>query len=52
MSIRETSDAGRPIVISEPDSMHAGLYKTIAASIWSGLTGKSAKPSAPKIVIE
>ncbi len=52
MSIRETSDSGRPIVVSEPDSVHAGLYKSIAASIWSGLTGKSAKPSAPKIVIE
>ena len=52
MSIRETSDSGRPIVISEPDSLHAVAYKTIAAAIWSGLTGKSAKPSAPKIVIE
>ena len=52
MSIRESSDAGHPIVISDPDSKHAGLYKSIAAAIWSGLTGKSAKPSAPKIVIE
>ena len=41
-----------PIVISEPDSLHAGIYKTIAASVWSGLTGKSANPPAPKIVIE
>ncbi len=52
MSIRETSDAGRPIVVSEPESMYAGLYKSIAAAVWSGLTGESAKPAAPKIVIE
>jgi ATP-binding protein involved in chromosome partitioning len=52
MSIRETSDSGRPIVISEPESTHAGLYKEIAAAIWSGLKGESANPSAPKIVIE
>ncbi len=52
MSIRETSDAGRPIVVSEPDSMHAGIYKSIAAALWSRLTGASANPPAPKIVIE
>jgi ATP-binding protein involved in chromosome partitioning len=52
MSIRETSDAGRPIVVSEPDSPHAGLYKSIAAAVWSRLTGAGANPAAPKIVIE
>jgi ATP-binding protein involved in chromosome partitioning len=52
MSIRETSDAGRPIVVSEPDSTYAGLYKSIAAALWSRLTGASANPPAPKIVIE
>ena len=52
MSIRETSDAGRPIVVSEPDSMHAGIYKSMAAALWSRLTGASANPPAPKIVIE
>jgi ATP-binding protein involved in chromosome partitioning len=52
MSIRETSDAGRPIVVTEPESTHAALYKSIAAAVWSQLTGGKAKPAAPKIVIE
>ncbi|MGO9486102.1 MAG: iron-sulfur cluster carrier protein ApbC [Rhodomicrobium sp.] len=52
MAIRETSDSGRPIVVSDPESEHAGLYKSIAAAIWSRLTGKPANPPAPRIVIE
>jgi ATP-binding protein involved in chromosome partitioning len=52
MSIRETSDSGRPIVIAEPDSAHTGLYKAIASAIWSQLESKSANPPAPKIVME
>jgi ATP-binding protein involved in chromosome partitioning len=52
MSIRETSDSGRPIVVTEPASVHAGLYKSIAADVWGRLTGESALPPAPRIVIE
>jgi ATP-binding protein involved in chromosome partitioning len=52
MAIRETSDAGRPIVVSEPASLHAQLYKSIAAEVWGRLTGKAQLPPAPKIVIE
>ncbi len=51
MAIRETSDSGRPIVVSEPASEHAGLYKSMAAAVWSQLTGQKAQ-AAPKIVIE
>jgi ATP-binding protein involved in chromosome partitioning len=52
MSIRETSDSGRPIVVAEPASLHAGLYKSIAADVWGKLTGEPALPPAPRIVIE
>jgi ATP-binding protein involved in chromosome partitioning len=51
MAIRETSDAGRPIVESDPMSMHAKLYKTIAESLWEKLGGSQAA-QGPKIVIE
>ena len=54
MSIRETSDSGAPIVVSEPSSTHAEIYRDIAAQIWETLEGDSvnAPKSAPKIVFE
>jgi ATP-binding protein involved in chromosome partitioning len=52
MKIRETSDAGRPIVVADPASLHSEMYKTIAAKVWSRLSGEPALPPAPKIVIE
>ncbi len=51
MSIRETSDSGRPIVVSEPSSLHAQIYKNIAATLWTRVTA-GAGHSAPRIVIE
>ena len=39
MSIREFSDAGRPVVAVEPDSPHAALYKAMAAQVKSALAG-------------
>jgi ATP-binding protein involved in chromosome partitioning len=50
MQIREKSDAGLPVVATEPDGPHAVTYRTIAARVRDGLIGAS-KP-APKIVIE
>ncbi len=53
ITVRERSDSGEPIVASDPDSMHAGIYKDIAKKIWEAVDGTSATPSAgPKIVIE
>lgn len=37
MSIRVASDAGRPVVESEPKGDHAGIYRAIAAKIKDGL---------------
>ena len=39
MDIRVTSDEGQPIVASSPDSVHAQIYRDIAARAWSELQG-------------
>jgi ATP-binding protein involved in chromosome partitioning len=53
LSIRETSDAGRPIVATDPDGPIAAVYRQIAAKVRDRLQAKdgTARP-APKIVIE
>src|SRR5215470_3989263 len=53
MDIRETSDAGRPVVATEPDGPHARIYREIAARVRDqlGAGGPAGRP-APKIVIE
>jgi len=52
MSIRETSDAGLPIVACQPDSPHAEAYRAIAAKVRDQLASGAASRPAPKIVIE
>jgi ATP-binding protein involved in chromosome partitioning len=52
MTIRETSDAGRPVVATDPDSPHARIYRDIAAKVWESVGGRGAGRAAPKIVIE
>ena len=52
MAIRETSDAGRPVVATDPDGPHAKVYREIAARVRDRLQGKGAARAAPKIVIE
>jgi ATP-binding protein involved in chromosome partitioning len=52
MSIRETSDAGLPIVATQPDSPHAAAYRTIAANVRGQLGSGGPARAAPKIVIE
>jgi ATP-binding protein involved in chromosome partitioning len=51
IDIREKSDAGLPVVATEPDSVHAVIYRGIAAKVRDQLTGTPARP-APRIVIE
>ncbi len=50
IAIRETSDAGTPIVIAQPQSEHAQVYRRIATRIWEMLGAK--QRAAPKIVVE
>jgi ATP-binding protein involved in chromosome partitioning len=53
MSIRETSDAGRPIGVSEPDGPHAKVFASMAGSIWADvLARKAGKRQPPVIIIE
>jgi ATP-binding protein involved in chromosome partitioning len=48
--IREKSDAGLPVVATEPEGTHATIYRDIAAKVREQL-GAGARP-APRIVIE
>jgi ATP-binding protein involved in chromosome partitioning len=52
IDIRATSDEGRPIVASSPDSVHARIYRDIAAKAWEELQGpKGARIEPPKLDI-
>jgi ATP-binding protein involved in chromosome partitioning len=51
MAIRETSDAGRPVVATEPEGPHAKIYREIAGRVRDQLKLKVTR-AAPKFVIE
>ena len=50
-SIREKSDAGLPVVATEPDGPHAAIYRDIAARVRDQLSDGGGQ-AAPRIVIE
>ncbi len=50
LDIREKSDAGLPVVATEPDGPHAKIFRDIAARVRDQLKGSGR--AAPKIVIE
>ena len=52
MTIRELSDAGRPVVAADPDGPHAQIYKAMAQQIHAALGGGGVARPAPRIVIE
>jgi MinD-like ATPase involved in chromosome partitioning or flagellar assembly len=52
MSIREKSDAGTPVVVSEPDSPHSVAYREIAGKVWAILEGGSTHRLPPRIVFD
>jgi ATP-binding protein involved in chromosome partitioning len=53
LAIRETSDDGRPITVSDPDSPHARLFRDIAARVWQKVAGDAAvQRQPPRIVVE
>ena len=52
IKIRETSDGGQPIVVSEPEGAHAISYKTIADKVWLKVLERQSNAQAPKIVFE
>ena len=54
MTIRQTSDAGEPIVATQPENPHSKAYSSIALKIWDSLEGQNAEGPAniPAIIIE
>jgi ATP-binding protein involved in chromosome partitioning len=51
ISIREKSDAGTPIVVSEPDNVQSLVYRDIATKVWQEVQRHSVR-KAPKISFE
>jgi ATP-binding protein involved in chromosome partitioning len=51
IAIRETSDSGQPIVVSQPSSPHAAAYRDIAHKVWAKLAGAQQR-QGPRIVIQ
>src|SRR5260221_2846509 len=51
IAIRETSDAGTPIVVAQPDSEHAKVYRLLAKRVWEKVAGETQR-QAPRIVVQ
>ena len=52
IKIRETSDGGDPIVVSQPDSPHAQAYQGIADKVWFKTMDQLNGSQGPKIVFD
>ncbi len=53
LAIRETSDEGRPITVSQPDSPYAQTFRDIAARVWEKVSGEApARRAPPRIIVE
>ncbi len=54
IEIRETSDGGHPITVSNPEHEHAQVYKKIAGRVWDKAqeTLATSKTTKPNIVIQ
>jgi len=53
LRIRETSDAGTPITVTDPDNPHALVFRHMATRIWDKVAGADAQRRAPpRIIIE
>ena len=54
VAIRETSDGGRPIVVSDPESDNAKRFRAIADNVWELLAARKtgAAKAPPRIVIQ
>jgi len=54
MGIRESSDAGAPVVVSKPDGAEAKTYRAIASKVWDRVNEErgAAEAAVPSIVFE
>src|SRR3954452_19195710 len=50
--IRQSSDEGRPIVATQPDSVHARHYIDIGREVWAAISSGAASRPAPRIIME
>ncbi len=51
IAIRETSDGGTPIVVTEPDGPHAKVFRALAARVWELVGTGDARRAPPRIVV-
>ena len=52
LDIRVKSDEGTPIVVSDPESDHAKIYREIARKVWERVGEEKAMGAGPAIVFE
>jgi ATP-binding protein involved in chromosome partitioning len=53
LKIRETSDGGTPITVSDPDNPHAVVFRQMAARVWDKVAGGGTeRRPPPRIVID
>ena len=52
IAIRETSDSGQPIVVSQPDGPHAKAYRAIARRVMEQIAPGATRRAPPKIVVQ
>jgi ATP-binding protein involved in chromosome partitioning len=54
MGIRESSDAGTPVVVSKPDGQEAKTYRDIASKVWERVLEErgAAEAAVPNIVFD
>lgn len=51
IQIRETSDSGKPIVVSDPKSPHSAAFMAIADKVWRRLSDTPQR-TAPRIIVQ
>jgi ATP-binding protein involved in chromosome partitioning len=51
MDLREASDAGRPVVATDPEGAQARVYRSIADAVWKQVDARSGA-AAPSIIFE
>jgi ATP-binding protein involved in chromosome partitioning len=50
--VRLRSDSGEPVVATQPDSLHAAIFRDVARQVWAALQGGGLARPAPRIVVE
>ncbi len=50
--VRLRSDSGEPMVATQPDSLHAAIYRDVARQVWAALEAGGLARPAPRIVVE